>query len=92
MPTHPTSRHRDPTERAVDYRLPVWLAALNLALGNLAQRFLVAVVAVPLLLLLLYYDRPEPAWLLIFVASILAMREFFGMTLPPEALMRSPES
>ena len=55
-----------------------------MALGNLAQRFLVAVVAVPLLLLLLYYDRPEPAWLLIFVASILAMREFFGMTLPPE--------
>jgi phosphatidate cytidylyltransferase len=55
-----------------------------LALGNLAQRFLVAVVAVPLLLLILYYDRPEPAWALIFVASILAMREFFGMTLPEE--------
>lgn len=55
-----------------------------MALGNLAQRFLVAVVAVPLLLLLLYWHRPEPAWALIFVASILAMREFFGMTLPPE--------
>lgn len=55
-----------------------------MALGNLAQRFLVAVVAVPLLLLLLYWHRPEPTWALIFVASILAMREFFAMTLPPE--------
>jgi phosphatidate cytidylyltransferase len=55
-----------------------------LALGNLAQRFLVAVVAVPILLLALYYDRPEPTWGIIFVASLLAMREFFGMTLPAE--------
>jgi phosphatidate cytidylyltransferase len=53
-----------------------------LALGNLAQRFLVAVVAVPILLLALYYHRVEPVWALIFVASLLAMREFFGMTLP----------
>jgi phosphatidate cytidylyltransferase len=53
-----------------------------LALGNLAQRFLVAVVAVPLLLLLLHYHRPEPTWAVIFIASLLAMREFFGMTLP----------
>jgi len=55
-----------------------------LALGNLAQRFLVAVVAVPILLLVLHYHRPEPTWALIFVASLLAMREFFGMTLPAE--------
>jgi phosphatidate cytidylyltransferase len=55
-----------------------------LALGNLAQRFLVAVVAVPLLLLLVYYDRPEPTWAVIFIASLLAMHEFFAMTLPPE--------
>jgi phosphatidate cytidylyltransferase len=55
-----------------------------LALGNLAQRFLVAVVAVPILLVILHYHRPEPTWALIFVASLLAMREFFGMTLPPE--------
>jgi phosphatidate cytidylyltransferase len=55
-----------------------------LALGNLAQRFLVAVVAVPILLLVLYYERPEPAWAIIFAASLLAMREFFGMTLPAE--------
>ena len=53
-----------------------------MALGNLAQRFLVAVIAVPLLLLLLHYHRPEPTWAVIFVASLLAMSEFFGMTLP----------
>ncbi len=55
-----------------------------MALGNLAQRFLVAVVAVPILLLLLHYHRPEPTWALIFAASLLAMREFFAMTLPVE--------
>jgi len=55
-----------------------------LALGNLAQRFLVAVVAVPILLLVLYYHRPEPTFALVFAASIIAMREFFAMTLPVE--------
>jgi phosphatidate cytidylyltransferase len=55
-----------------------------LALGNLAQRFLVAVVAVPILLLILHYHRPEPTWALIFAASLLAMRELFGMLLPAE--------
>jgi phosphatidate cytidylyltransferase len=55
-----------------------------MALGNLAQRFLVAVIAVPILLLLLHYHRPEPTWALIFAASLLAMREFFAMTLPIE--------
>jgi phosphatidate cytidylyltransferase len=58
-----------------------------LALGNLAQRFLVAVVAVPLLLLLLHYHRPEPTWAVIFIASLLAMHEFFAMTLPAEDRM-----
>ena len=55
-----------------------------MALGNLAQRFLVAVVAVPILLLILHYHRPEPTWALIFAASLLAMRELFGMLLPAE--------
>ena len=55
-----------------------------MALGNLAQRFLVAVVAVPILLVILHYHRPEPTWLLIFAASLLAMRELFGMVLPAE--------
>ncbi len=55
-----------------------------MALGNLAQRFLVAVVAVPILLGILYVQRPEPTWALIFIASLLAMHEFFAMTLPAE--------
>ena len=55
-----------------------------MALGNLAQRFLVAVVAVPILLFLLHYHRPEPTWAVIFIASLLAMNEFFAMTLPKE--------
>jgi phosphatidate cytidylyltransferase len=54
------------------------------ALGNLAQRFLVAVVAAPLIIAILFYERVEPTWALIFVASLLAMNEFFGMTLPKE--------
>jgi len=55
-----------------------------LALGNLAQRFLVAVVAVPILLALLHYHRPEPTWGVLFVAALIAMHEFFTMTLPAE--------
>jgi phosphatidate cytidylyltransferase len=43
---------------------------------------LVAVVAVPILLVLLHYHRPEPTWAVIFVASLIAMYEFFAMTLP----------
>jgi phosphatidate cytidylyltransferase len=54
------------------------------ALGNLAQRFLVAIVAVPILLLLLSYHRHEPTWALIFVASLISMYELFAMTLPQE--------
>lgn len=53
-----------------------------MALGNLAQRFLVAVVAVPILLLAFYYHRPEPTWLLVFAASLIAMHEMFAMLLP----------
>lgn len=55
-----------------------------MALGNLAQRFLVAVVAVPILLVVLYYHRPEPTWAVIFAASLIAMHELFAMMLPAE--------
>ncbi|HEX4419593.1 MAG TPA: phosphatidate cytidylyltransferase [Kofleriaceae bacterium] len=53
-----------------------------MALGNLAQRFLVALVAVPILLVVLYYHRAEPTWVLIFAASLIAMNELFAMLLP----------
>jgi phosphatidate cytidylyltransferase len=49
------------------------------ALGNLAQRALVAVVAAPILLLILYHRRPEATWGLIFVASLFAVNELLGM-------------
>jgi phosphatidate cytidylyltransferase len=55
-----------------------------MALGNLAQRALVAVVAVPILIVILHYHRHEPTWGLLFVASLIAMHEFFAMTLPKE--------
>jgi phosphatidate cytidylyltransferase len=54
------------------------------ALGNLAQRFLVAVVTIPILLVVLYLHRPEPTWVVIFVASLIAMHELFAMLLPVE--------
>jgi phosphatidate cytidylyltransferase len=54
------------------------------ALGNLAQRFLVALVAIPILLVVLYYHRPEPTWAVIFGASLIAMSELFAMLLPAE--------
>ncbi|MCX5743072.1 MAG: phosphatidate cytidylyltransferase [Proteobacteria bacterium] len=54
-----------------------------MALGNLAQRFLVAVVAAPILILALHWQRHELTWAIMFIASLLAMKEFFAMTLPP---------
>lgn len=52
-----------------------------MAMGNLASRFLVAVVAAPLIVLVLYQSSAVPTWGLVFVASIIAMDEFFRMTL-----------
>jgi phosphatidate cytidylyltransferase len=49
--------------------------------SNLLQRFGVAVVAVPIVLLTLHVSTPEPTWVLVFAATLLAAREFFGMTL-----------
>lgn len=51
-------------------------------LGNLASRVLVAVVAAPLLLFIFYRPDPIYTWVLIFLASIVAMDELFRMTLP----------
>jgi len=53
-----------------------------MALGNLASRFLVAVVAVPILLFILYQPSAVPTWGLVFAATVVAMSEFFAMTLP----------
>lgn len=53
-----------------------------MALGNLASRVLVALVAVPLVLAVLYWaPGSEATFLLVLAATALAMREFFGMTI-----------
>ena len=52
-----------------------------MALGNLASRFLVAVVAAPILLLAIYQRNPIYTWVIIFAASLVAMAELFAMTL-----------
>ncbi|HET6610621.1 MAG TPA: phosphatidate cytidylyltransferase [Kofleriaceae bacterium] len=54
-------------------------------LGNLASRVAVAVIAVPILLFIIYQHRPEPVWVTVFVAAIIAMSEFFAMTLESRA-------
>ena len=51
-------------------------------LGNLATRILVAVIAVPLVLLLIYQRHHEVLWAVIFAASLVTMYELFSMTLP----------
>ncbi len=50
-------------------------------LGNLASRVLVAAVAVPLLIVIVYQESPVYVWAFAFAASIVAMFEFFSMTL-----------
>ncbi len=52
-----------------------------MALGNLASRILVAVVAVPILLVAIYHSRPEIIWAVVFGATLLALYELFSMTL-----------
>ena len=50
-------------------------------LGNLATRILVAAIAVPILLLVIYQPRHEVVWALVFAASLLATHELCAMTL-----------
>lgn len=57
------------------------VSCATVALGNLAQRFLVAVVAAPLLIWTFYYRRPEATWLLVYAASLLAVAELLAMTM-----------
>lgn len=52
-----------------------------MALGNLASRALVAVVAAPILVVSFYLSSPLATWAIVFAASLLAMYELFAMTL-----------
>lgn len=58
-------------------------------LGNLASRVLVAVVAAPILLFIIYQDPPLYTWILVFAATLVALHEFFAMTLPDAADRRA---
>ena len=50
--------------------------------GNLAARFLVALVAVPILILVIYQEVHHAIWWgLIFAASLIAMHELFAMSM-----------
>jgi phosphatidate cytidylyltransferase len=51
-------------------------------LGNLATRILVAAIAVPLILIILYQPYAAVVWAVVFAASLLCMWELFAMTLP----------
>jgi phosphatidate cytidylyltransferase len=50
-------------------------------LGNLTTRILVAAIAVPILLLVIYQPRHELVWALVLAASLLATHELCAMTL-----------
>lgn len=55
-------------------------------MSNLLLRFLTAVVAVPLLILAINWDRPYGVWLWVLLAQITGLREWMAMTLPQESL------
>lgn len=55
-----------------------------MALGNLAARFAVAVVALPPLVAAIYMDSPHYVWGIVFVASLIAMHEYLAMGLEDE--------
>jgi phosphatidate cytidylyltransferase len=53
-------------------------------MGNLAARVLTAVVLVPLLIAAIQWSNPIGVWAIVFVATMLALREYYGMTLQGE--------
>ena len=55
-----------------------------MALGNLAARFAVAVVALPPLIVAIYMDSPHYVWGVVFAASLIAMYEYLAMGLEDE--------
>ena len=54
-------------------------------MSNLLLRFLTAVVAVPLLILAINWDKPYGVWLWVLAAQITGLREWMVMTLPGES-------
>jgi phosphatidate cytidylyltransferase len=54
-------------------------------MSNLLLRFLTAVVAVPLLIAAIQWDRPLGVWLWVLAAQLTGLREWMTMTLPKES-------
>lgn len=52
-----------------------------MAIGNLASRFVVAGIAVPIVLFVVFQTSVVPTWTLVFAMSLVAMYEWFSMTL-----------
>jgi phosphatidate cytidylyltransferase len=50
-------------------------------LGNLALRFVTVVPLIPLLILAIEWSRPEAVWAIVFVATAIALHEYFAMAL-----------
>jgi phosphatidate cytidylyltransferase len=50
-------------------------------LGNLAMRFITVAPLVPLLILAIMWRRPEAVWGIVFAATLIALHEFFTITL-----------
>lgn len=57
-------------------------AAGKKKLGNLASRFLVALVAVPILLVAIYQPYHAITWALVYLVAMIAVDEFFAMMMP----------
>jgi phosphatidate cytidylyltransferase len=50
--------------------------------GNLALRFITVAPLVPLLILAIVWSQPYAVWAIVFVATFIALLEFFAMALP----------
>lgn len=50
-------------------------------LGNLALRFVTVAPLVPLLILAITWSRPEAVWGIVFAATLVALYEFFSITM-----------
>lgn len=80
----PTWKH-ETSARSLDRGATHGVTCPAVALGNLAQRALVAVILLPAVIAILYvFDSATPTWLLITGATLLAMKEYFAMTMPGE--------
>ncbi len=53
-------------------------------MSNLAARFLTAAVLIPFLLAGIFWSNPVGVWALVFLATVLGLTEFYGMTMAKE--------